>query len=400
MQVLCVAPVAEATGETLTAISAAQDLVDNGHSVAWLVSPRADALVPQALRAGPVLRLSRDRQQNLAIWKLVVGTPPPDLVVFADYPMFFLSGTACPLWDREQEAEFIGDIALSGRAVTFDHIGLTQLTSELRLGPAPFEELLTPSALPVGMRVLLPCPLHEPQRVEDRLGIRCRGRPGAPSLTESERATVRDLFQRSNQDHNIVLHAVPGWACQLARMLGSNFHRELVRGLIDVLPDNSTIVSVNDGSLLPPSHRETVGVVNRSPLSATAFDALLGSVDLFVTDNPISTSLGRAVSSNVASAVVNSWGDDGDVTHHDGAEYDLFPIFPRGELQKLCVSQNNSANECFIRLDLTDRETARDTIGELLTSSPTQQRMSEARHRYNAAVQRLPSAGEAIAETL
>ncbi|HEX8159216.1 MAG TPA: hypothetical protein VF526_17660, partial [Solirubrobacteraceae bacterium] len=261
------------------------------------------------------------------------------MVVFADYPLMFLSATTCPLWTREEEDKFIGRWSTGARLFTFDHLGLSQLTESVKLGPLPWSESMTRAPLPRGMQVLLPCPLHEPRGIADsRVGIACKGPSAAPLLPHGERVSIRARYGHTAD--RVILHAVPGWACKLARAFGGDYYAELGRLLVDALPDSSTLISINDGSLLAPSHRSGVDVVNLTPVGADAFDVLMRSADLFITENPIASSLGRAISSEIPACVCYVWADGGprggwaagaataDQPPAGGAHYDLFPIFP------------------------------------------------------------------------
>lgn len=400
MRALFVAPVTEATGETLTAVSAADDFAVGGHDLAWLVSPRASGLVPEALRGTAMRQLGPQREENLAAWRDLVGEFGPDIVVFADYPLLFLSGTACPLWERESELQFVGPDSQVPASVTFDHLGLTQLEGrEIRVGPLPSTAAIREVPLPADMSALLPCPLHEPEPRAGGRGVRCRGRAGAEPLSDRERAAVRAELGVASADR-LILHAVPGWAGQLSRMLGSDFHRDYGRRLVDALPESSAIVSINDGSLLAPSHRAGVEVVNLRAVPAPLFDAFLVSADLFVTDNPVSSSLGRAISSGVSACVAYVWHEDerggwgaggADRSAPAAASYDLFPIFPAGEVSRLGVVPGNTVVECFAEVNLAEAADAAGRLLALLSETPGLEAMRGAQARYNGAVRALPT---------
>lgn len=407
MRFLLVAPVAEASGESLAAVAASGDLLDRGHDVAWLFSALAERRVPEHLRGSGTHTLTGDRDANIAAWQDLVGGFRPDVVVFADYPLLFLSSTACPLWTQEQEEEFIGPWSSGAQLFTFDHLGLSQISESVTLGPLPSSESMTRAVLPRGMQVLLPCPLHEPHNVAgSHTGIACRGPLAAPSLPYGERVAIRAQHGRTAQ--RVILHAVPGWACKLARAFGGDYYTEFGWRLLDALPDSSTLISINDGSLLAPSHRSGVDVVNLAPVGSDTFDALLRSVDLFITDNPISSSLGRAISSEIPACVCYLWahgGPPGGWTAcaatadqpSGGASYDLFPIFPKGEIRKLgVVATARTVTQCFSEVNLANVAASGETIAQLLTFAPRRDALRVAQERYNRAVSALPSPGMAM----
>jgi hypothetical protein len=258
------------------------------------------------------------------------------------------------------------------------------------------------------MQVLLPCPLHEPRGIADsRVGIACKGPSAAPLLPHGERVSIRARYGHTAD--RVILHAVPGWACKLARAFGGDYYAELGRLLVDALPDSSTLISINDGSLLAPSHRSGVDVVNLTPVGADAFDVLMRSADLFITENPIASSLGRAISSEIPACVCYVWADGGprggwaagaataDQPSAGGAHYDLFPIFPKGEIRKLgVIATANSVTECFCEVNLANVTAGEDTIAQLLTSATRKDTLRTAQQRYNCAVAALPSAGMAM----
>ncbi len=83
--------------------------------------------------------------------------------------------------------------------------------------------------------------------------------------------------------------------------------------------------------------------------------------------------------------------------HRGGASYDLFPIFPKGEIRKLgVVATARIVAQCFSEVNLANVAASGETIAQLLTFAPRRDALRVAQERYNRAVSALPSPGMAM----
>src|SRR5215216_5354568 len=99
MRVLFVTPQQISSGEIITALHMAEQLVARGDAVLFLASGFARRFIeqqfPQALRD-----LTDDGAANRARWAAALHEFAPDLIVFADYPLLFFSSGVAPLADE------------------------------------------------------------------------------------------------------------------------------------------------------------------------------------------------------------------------------------------------------------------------------------------------------------
>jgi hypothetical protein len=117
------------------------------------------------------------------------------------------------------------------------------------------------------MRLLLPCPLHEPYPLTGRKGIPYRAfHP--PTVTESSRRDARRSLD-PRPDAYVLFHAVAAWSSKMACQLGAALYGRqpaILEDYFERLPGPVTLVSVNDGSFLPHAPRGRLRVVNMPPL--------------------------------------------------------------------------------------------------------------------------------------
>jgi hypothetical protein len=101
------------------------------------------------------------------------------------------------------------------------------------------------------------------------------------------------------------------WQAELAEQRNlhlSEFFTELLALYVDDLPRPVTLASVSDRHQLPPpADSRKLKVVNLPNLPPNAYQTLLLSADLILTDNEISYSVGRAVGHTPAMVLVNSF---------------------------------------------------------------------------------------------
>ncbi|MGH2707829.1 MAG: hypothetical protein ACRDJK_06000, partial [Actinomycetota bacterium] len=129
MKVLLVTPTQ--SGETVTAVHVAENLVDRGHRVAFVASSHARCLIPRGFPED-VFELTADAEDNLCLWKQALETFTPDVVIFSDYPILVSPLSSSPLGLHRG---WLADLRrLEVCLVTFDHFGFGQCEEALVLG--------------------------------------------------------------------------------------------------------------------------------------------------------------------------------------------------------------------------------------------------------------------------
>lgn len=410
MRVLLVTPVEQGSGETVTALHVAENLVSQGHGVLFLASPFArrflDARFPL-----DVWPLGEDGAGNQALWNRALQAFGPDVVLFADYPLLFFPHGVSPLASVPGWVERLDDLPVC--LVTLDHFGFAQREMGLFFGPphlTPFQYQRFP-AIPRRMRVMLPCPMHEPGPVDGRLGepFRYWDLPlGAP---DAVRVEVRRQYL-GDRGGFLVFHSVPHWAWQAAEALRLAFYRFLPR-LLDQyfgpLGAPVTIVSVNNGRLLEPPPDARVRIVNLEPLPTPAFEGLLFGSDLVITENKVSISMGKAICGLQPCAVLkNSFrlidlvqqaepGVRNVILAMENARpgtvypYEVFPSGFRHTLDELVLYQDNALTRAFDEVETYGGEASAGALCRLLADREAR---ADLRARQRVYVDRLARLGD------
>jgi hypothetical protein len=385
MRVLVIAPVEEGSGETITALHVGERLRARGHQVLFLAAAFARRFLD-----GPfpddVWALGGDEDENHATWQRAVATFRPDAVLFADYPHLYFSTGVSPLARREgwvQELE-----SLDALLVTLDHFGFAQRAMGMFFGPAhittfQFEEF---PAIPERMRILLPCPMHEPGPVDGRRGTPFRYWDVPLGIDEGLRKEVRRKYLR-NDNELLVFHSVPNWAWRAAEALELPFYRFLPQLLGEYFRDTArpvTIVSVNNGSLLDPAASFGARIVNLAALPTADFEALLFAADLVITENKVSISMGKAICGLQPCAVLKNSRTLVELmavappkarevilameNARLGAVYP-YEVFPSGfasQLRELVLYRDNSLTRAFADLEIYQLDGTRAELQRLL----------------------------------
>jgi Family of unknown function (DUF6365) len=298
VRTLIVAPVADGSGETITALHVAERLAARGGTVGFLASPFARRFIESRF-PDPIWALNDDGSHNVVQWNRALAEMRPDIVLFADYPLMFFPRGCVPLGHEPGWAASLESV--SAILVTLDHFGFAQGAEERgffmgppHLGFAAYYRL---PALPAAMKVMLPCPMHEPGAVDGRVGEPFRYWDVPLSLPAADRDEVRRKFGLRDGDR-LVFHSVPNWAVKATAQLGLPFYwylPDLLDFYFEDLEAPVVIVSVNDGSLLRASPGSSVRITSLGPVPPAEFEALLLGADLVVTENKLSISMGKAV---------------------------------------------------------------------------------------------------------
>jgi len=314
VRALFVTPTWMATGETATALALAESIVSDGGDARFLASAPA-AQIARPRFGDRVREMTGDLAANQLEWRRLIEEVDPNVVVFSELRSFLALrlNRQYPLADLKWLRELNG---LDALLVAIDHVGSTPSVQKLmaRLSSHLFFRMIANAWRPIFERmcILLPCPLHEPGKVEGRQGHPYRSMTMPLRLDEDVRAQVRARYLgEGRQDEGaLIFHSVPRWSFRLSKALKAPLYDYLGEILTEYLGDVAepvTIVSVNDGTLLRPSPAKRVRVVNLAGLPLSEFDALLLSSDLVVTENIVSFTLAKAVGSVPGVALVNSW---------------------------------------------------------------------------------------------
>jgi hypothetical protein len=378
------------SSETVTAVHVAQSLLDRGHRAAFVASPGARRQIPPRF-LGHVFVLSGDVEDNLAIWKDALERFAPHIVLFADYPILVSPRSSSPLGShREWYARLLD---LRACLVTFDHLGLGQCQEELILGPRHLcpQRVVFP-AVPDGIRVMLPCPMHYPGPLEGRRGEPFRYWNAPLGLPDDMRRAVRRTYLDMDDDF-LIVHSVPAWAWRTAEALKLPYYRFLPQILACYLEDIGrpvTLVSVNNGSLLAQPAGGPFHIINLPAMPITEFERLLFSADLIITENKPSFTIGMAVCALRPCAILkNSFGFSelsdrmpsqlGDCIaameqERPGAvfPFEIFPTDMTGQLDKLWPYRGNSLVGAYEELEIFGGEQTTERLARLLKDHEAQ----------------------------
>jgi hypothetical protein len=415
IRVLLVTPVLQGTGETLTAMRVAGDLQQLGASVAFLATPLARRLVQPQIEA-PWWPLGEDAADNRRAWDRALAEFKPTMVVFADYPLMFFPSGSAPL---ARESGWVQSLEhVDAALVTFDHFGFGQGERSMFLGPSHlgFFALYELPALPARMHVLLPCPMHEPGPVAGRQGTPFRLWDLPLDLDPSHRTAIRQehLGERGGK---LVVHSVPGWALQGARELKLPLYEylpEIFERYLGHFDTPITMVSVNDGHLLRNTSRTQLRIRNLDTLSASDFEALLLSADLFLTENGLSISMGKALCAGIpCGALINSARAIDLIRGRDtwisvlvtqmerervGAVYpwEVFPSVVPADVERIGLYRENRIVHAFARVETFGGAASAQQLEALLFDEFARSDLMSSQSSYRVSVAALTTAASAL----
>jgi hypothetical protein len=404
MRILFVATHPFSSGEAMTGLHSAAQAARRGASVRFFASPRSAQLLARQF-PGRVTEMTTDGPTNRGLIAALVAEHRPEAMVFCDYALLTSSAGGLPLADDAWTDWLDG---IDAELFTFDHMGLEQPGSAGRLAGSVRR--------PERMRVLLPCPMHEPSPLPGRHGVpfRC----WTPRrLDEQAREVARSPFVPSSG--YLVIHAVSSWAWEIARAKRSPYY-DLLPSVLESYfadcPRPVTIVSINNGSLLRDAPEGRIRIVNLSSLAADEHERLLGSADLVLTENCFSSTLGKAVCFGVPGVAWQNRfdgptlrdrvGDDAppalaEVLGRAPASIEpwlVFPLLSMDWRQHLRVLDDNSIGRGFLRLEIFGGPATSEALRGLLFESPVRRSMEEDGRRYARNMGHLPDFHDALKE--
>jgi hypothetical protein len=232
MRSLFVTPSVTGTGEAMTASYVARDLLRRGHEVHFAASSATASLLNEVFPAR-VTVFTGSAADNQNLWRDLVSTIRPDAIVFADYPLLFMTSGCVPLASNQWVDELL---AASTRLVTFDHLGFAQGPGVVFFGPPHLTmhaEQFPP--VPREIEVLLPCPLFEGQ-VPGFRGTPVRYWDAPLTLPTSMRQQTRDRYLADGEEF-LLVHSTPRWAIQMASEMHLPHYDTLPRLMTHYLSD-------------------------------------------------------------------------------------------------------------------------------------------------------------------
>jgi len=375
--------------------------------------------------AGEVDVLSGDPHEDRRRRRSLLADFRPRFVVFADYPLLYLSTQGRALLDEKGLA--LGDLRdlddIGAEPVTLDHLGMAQGPMMLHFGPPhlePFGEHLP--AMPERMKILLPCPVQSPQPPSGVRGVPFRYWPLPLERSVARRSAIRRRFAEG-EDGLLVFHSVPSWAQELCRrhaLPQYDYLTGVLETYFEEIGRPVTLLSVNHGSLLTASSAPWLRVVNLCRLSPREYQELLFASDLMLTDNGVSVSLGKAVCGLVPCAVLRNSHrllalldslsplDVGEQRlrqilldmegQRPGAvfPFEAFPIWNREDLEALRLFDGNPLTGCVATLELYGGEETRQALRSLLIDPARREELQSRQLEYVAALRALPDPEAAL----
>lgn len=411
---LFVAPSEVSSGESITALRMAEWLRRDGCRVHFLASAFCARFMRNSF-PDAITELGIDGRENRRMWGRALRDLKPSAIIFADYPLLTLGSGTIPLHDESWEAQLAESDA---ELFTLDHLGYAQGPRLIFFGPAHrtigLERL---GAIPARMRVLLPCPLHDPATT------RLRGQPfhywPVPSAAFPLDRGVTDL-RRSlvrSPDELLVVHCTSEWACYAASLIECPYYEFLPALLSCYLRDLDrplTVLSVNTGTLLPETTDGRVRIVNTGPLTPSHFERLLRASDLVVTENRVSVSLARAILLRKPCLVLRNSRPIGQIIDSAPAAlrqiaqtmeaaslgsvfpFDVFPIWSQGDLEDLNIFDASADSGSYTAVELFGGPETFQQFRLMLTDSTTRDRVARAQTAYLARLRTLPSPLQAL----
>jgi Family of unknown function (DUF6365) len=413
MKVLFVTPSEVSSGEAITALHIAENVIAEGGSVRFLASAFAGSFLREPLPES-VTDFTQDAEQNRRIWDNSLLSFRPEVVVFADYPLLFFSSGA----SRLETDEWVKSLEnLDAAIVTLDHLGYAQKPMSIFFGPPHlgFHCETTPD-LPSQMQILLPCPVQGPSAITGRKGTPFRYWDLPLGLPDGERRLLRQSYLQKEQDI-LVLHSTPNWAWKAAAHFGLpyySFLSKIIEYYLADLPRPITVISVNNGKLLNSSGHPNVRIINLAALPKNEYERLLFTCDLMITENGVSVSLGKAACGLRPCAVLrNSFRLTELLSKAEEPlrqlilqmemarlgsvyPYEVFPIWQRNEIEQLGLFEQNSLTECFAAIEVFGGEATREQFYHLLTDRQTRDAMRSRQLEYVRSLESLPDADMAL----
>jgi hypothetical protein len=365
-RILFVAPHPCSTGEAATAVACTERLRAVGHDVSFLASPFVADRLPASIA---VERFTDNIDTNTALWHLTVAAVRPTIVWFADYEMNFFRNTALGTIGNAAWTTCLD--ALDARLITFDHFGLTTFNSRVAYGRWPRATYEAIPPLPARMERLLPCPINAPSRANAfQYWTPC-------AATDDD---VVELREQLAPEGFLVAYFVPAWAERLARAAELPDYDLLSAWLQTAfasIGEPVTVVAITESPVLSPSTTPGVTLMNICAPNYVFCERLLRATDLVLSDNAISSMVGKAVCVGVPSLL----------TRLD--EYWVYPLWDDDTIDQFGVFHENPYGAALSVANVGTVDGA-ELVQSLLRDVATIEEQRQRQESYAADVAQLP----------
>jgi hypothetical protein len=300
-----------AYGEINSIIPLARGIQSAGGEVWFLASPLA-AVVAREHFPTSVFELTADVERNQSILRRMAKKFRPDLIAFAELYEILRPGRkpGCPLINR-WFLQWVADLDCTLVFVDFiAHVPMLRLIADCSTCAARFGARALWSFLE-RLWVVLPCPLNEPGRVEQRCGIPYRAQALPLRIDDETRTRTRAKFLGHNREENgfLILRTGSTWQTVLAEQRGHDLYEHLGDILAEYLrglPKPVTLVSVSSRHRIS-CRSGGFEIRNIANLPPQEFDELALSCDLVLTDNEIGYTLARTLGRVPGLVLINSF---------------------------------------------------------------------------------------------
>ena len=399
-------------GETENAIHFAMDLEKLGFSPHFLAFPLGTQLIKQNRLSVDELRVYK--KDNHRIFTEVCERIRPDWILIADaYYLNFWFGPK-----HIFDLEWILDNPVGARSAAFDHLCLSLRDASLPLYNEPkledkFKWLKT-TDLTNTMPVLVPCPLGFPtgQSILEKSSVLYYQRymEQLPWDETQKKNLRRDMGLEARE--KLILFSIAGWALQAAQVLTKDLDARLkhfsrmIEIIFQGVRKKTTLIVICDYPLFLSSTAGCVRIINWESIPFDTYSKFLLSSDLFMTTNPMSSSLAQAVISKVPAACLMSSGRDFRKNRAIPSELfvwfeiakDRYPdllrpylVFPLGCREMLTpLFEKNPFTNTFDFLDVLNPMGTTDAINDLLFNSEKKKSVFEKQENYREQIACLP----------
>jgi hypothetical protein len=430
MRVLIFANGFNALGEAFTLALFAQELISQGHSCCFFAPKLArDYLLTFGFNGNDIHSLpavSKDKRSkndiNYKVFKQIVDGFKPDIAVVADWHLYNRNGMAI---NGSYSIYWLDDII---PIVTFDHLGFAP--QGLNVGESEISKKLKDKTLyscflseyiPMSDRyshIIKPCPHHSNLFQKDNISSFW----GIYKDSIEKNGTSRDFFYNSK----VIFQPIGLWqeravseACKRELDVEYDYYQETLIPIIiqylTVLDNNITYILISGKIKEQITFKKgKIKVIILPPVKHSEFMLYLQSADLFITDNLMSSSLGKAVFCKVPSLTLRSTvyvKDDGQIqvpyqlspTMNENLslmkEYGLlypFYCFPLGlcELEKTYTGNNFTS--CFDIAEVYNEEECIDYLHKLLYDEQYIRKKQEIQQEYILQNRKLMSATDIL----
>ena len=401
-----------AVGETDNAVRFAMDLEKRGGSSHFLAFPFGAQFIKQ--KRFSVDQLGICKKDNYRTFTEVCQRIRPDWILVADGYYFDLWFGPKHIFDFK----WILDNPVGARCATFDNLCLSLKNASLSLCDNPTLEdkfrWLNTTDLTDIMPILIPCPLGFPTQGSTY---------GKSSVLYYGKYTEQlhwDETQKKDFRKNIgleagekmVLFSIGGWALHagLAVMQDLDASLKHFSRMIEIIfqgvRKKTTLIVICDYPLFLSSTAGCVRIINWESIPFDTYSKFLLSSDLFMTTNPMSSSLAQAVISKVPAACLMSSGRDFRKNKAIPSELfvwfeiakDRYPdllrpylVFPLGCREMLTpLFEKNPFTNTFDFLDVLNPMGTTDAINDLLFNSEKKKSVFEKQENYREQIACLP----------